>query len=69
MANNFPKLHNAAWPGVVGKGDDSEPPISLDRMIELTAGAEPSWGLADLIPFATAGLIVLTGTYPDSAPQ
>ena len=40
MANNFPKLHNAAWPGVVGKGDDSEPPISLDRMIELTAGAE-----------------------------
>ena len=21
MPNNFPKLHNAAWPGVVGKGD------------------------------------------------
>ena len=27
--NNFPKLHNAAWPGVVGKGPDSEPPIDL----------------------------------------
>src|SRR5579863_7140770 len=38
--NNFPKLHNAAWPGVVGKGPDSEPPISLDRMLDLTAAAE-----------------------------
>jgi sugar phosphate isomerase/epimerase len=38
--HNFPKLHNAAWPGVVGKGPDSEPPISLDKMLELTAGAE-----------------------------
>lgn len=38
--NNFPKLHNAAWPGVVGKGPDSEPPIGLDKMLELTANAE-----------------------------
>ncbi|MCB0687291.1 MAG: TIM barrel protein [Saprospiraceae bacterium] len=38
--NNYPKLHNAAWPGVVGKGPDSEPPISLDKMLELTAHAE-----------------------------
>jgi sugar phosphate isomerase/epimerase len=37
--NNFPKLHNAAWPGLVGKGPDSEPPIDLDTMINLTAGA------------------------------
>src|SRR3954471_7072598 len=37
--NNFPKLHNAAWPGLVGKGPDSEPPISLDTMLELTANA------------------------------
>ncbi|MBX7257979.1 MAG: sugar phosphate isomerase/epimerase [Candidatus Hydrogenedentes bacterium] len=36
----FPKLHNAAWPGLVGKGSDSEPPIGLDKMIELTANAE-----------------------------
>jgi sugar phosphate isomerase/epimerase len=38
--HNFPKLHNAAWPGVVGKGPDSEPPIDLDTMLDLTAGAE-----------------------------
>ncbi len=38
-----PKLHNAMWPGLVGKGGDeegAEPPISLDRMLELTAKAE-----------------------------
>ena len=38
--NNYPKLHNASWPGVVGKGPDSEPPIELDTMIELTTNAE-----------------------------
>ena len=38
--NNYPKLHNAAWPGVVGKGRDSEPPIDLDTMLDLTAAAE-----------------------------
>ncbi len=37
--NNYPKLHNAMWPGLVGKGPDSEPPISLDAMLELTAAA------------------------------
>ena len=40
MQNNYPKLHNASWPGVVGKGPDSEPPINIDTMIELTAKAE-----------------------------
>lgn len=42
MTNAFPKLHNAMWPGLVGKGDgpDQEPPISLERMLELTAAAE-----------------------------
>jgi len=40
VRNNFPKLHNAMWPGLVGKGADSEPPIGLDEMIELTAAAE-----------------------------
>jgi len=35
------KIHNAAWPGVVGKDPDTDqPPISLDRMLELTAKAE-----------------------------
>ena len=38
--NTFPKLHNAAWPGVVGKGEGSEPPIDLDTMLDLTAAAE-----------------------------
>ncbi len=36
----FPALHNAMWPGLVGKGPDSEPPISLDTMLDLTAAAE-----------------------------
>ena len=38
-ANNFPTLHNAMWPGLVGKGADSEPPIDLDTMIDLTTKA------------------------------
>ncbi|MEA3213610.1 MAG: hypothetical protein QOE70_6667 [Chthoniobacter sp.] len=39
-ANNFPKLHNAMWPGLVGKGPDSEPPFDLDTMLDMTAKAE-----------------------------
>src|SRR5665647_1794267 len=38
--NNYPKLHNATWPGIVGKGQDSEPVISFDTMLEMTAAAE-----------------------------
>lgn len=41
MTNTFPKLHNATWPGVVGKGSaDGEPTIDLDTMLDLTAKAE-----------------------------
>jgi sugar phosphate isomerase/epimerase len=40
MNNHFPKLHNATWPGIVGKGPDSEPVISFDTMLEKTAAAE-----------------------------
>src|SRR5260370_1852930 len=36
----FPALHNAMWPGLVGKGADSEPPIDLDTRLDLTAAAE-----------------------------
>src|SRR5713226_3973462 len=36
----FPAVHNAMWPGLVGKGSDSEPPIDLDTMLNLTAAAE-----------------------------
>ena len=36
------KLHNAMWPGLVGKGDDEgqEPPISLEKMLDFSAAAE-----------------------------
>ncbi len=38
--NNYPKLHNAAWPGVVGKGSPgAEPFIDLDTMLDYTASA------------------------------
>ncbi|MCA9025670.1 MAG: TIM barrel protein, partial [Planctomycetaceae bacterium] len=41
MSHSAPKLHNAMWPGLVGKEEGTDnPPISLDRMLELTAGAE-----------------------------
>jgi len=41
MSHSAPKLHNAMWPGLVGKGtgEGQEPPISLDRMLELSAAA------------------------------
>ena len=40
-ANNFPKLHNSTWPGLVGKGSPgAEPFIDLDTMLDLTARAD-----------------------------
>src|SRR4051812_49705396 len=39
--SNYPKLHNAMWPGLVGKGSPgAEPPIDLDTMLDFTAKAE-----------------------------
>src|SRR5258706_13536951 len=38
--NKYPALHNAMWPGLVGKGPDTEPPIDLETMLRLTAAAE-----------------------------
>src|ERR1700745_2642522 len=38
--NSFPKLHNAMWPGLAGKGPGSGPFIRLDTMLDLTASAE-----------------------------
>src|SRR6266850_3707494 len=39
--SNYPKLHNAMWPGLVGKGGPAaEPPIDLDTMLDFTANAE-----------------------------
>jgi sugar phosphate isomerase/epimerase len=39
--HTLPKLHNAMWPGLVGKGtgEGQEPPISLEHMLDLTAAA------------------------------
>jgi sugar phosphate isomerase/epimerase len=38
--HRYPALHNAMWPGLVGKGGpDAEPPIDLDTMLNLTAAA------------------------------
>jgi len=39
-AHKSPALHNAMWPGLVGKGSDSEPAIDLDTMLSLTAAAD-----------------------------
>ena len=38
--HKYPALHNAMWPGLVGKGGpDAEPSIDLDTMLNLTAAA------------------------------
>ena len=38
--NLYPKLHNAMWPGLVGKGSPgAEPCLELDEMLELTTQA------------------------------
>jgi sugar phosphate isomerase/epimerase len=40
-SNDRPRLHNAMWPGLVGKGPDAEEPfLDLDTMLELTRAAE-----------------------------
>ena len=53
--NKLPKLHNAMWPGLVGKGDGEgqEPPISLERMLQLTAAAEVGGERFDGIDYST----------------
>jgi sugar phosphate isomerase/epimerase len=41
MSFTYPKLHNAMWPGLVGKGSPgADPAIDLDTMLDLTAKAE-----------------------------
>jgi sugar phosphate isomerase/epimerase len=38
--HKYPALHNAMWPGLVGKGGpDAEPPIDLETMLDRTAAA------------------------------
>ncbi len=39
-SHRFPAIHNAMWPGLVGKGGPgAEPPIELETMLDLTAAA------------------------------
>jgi sugar phosphate isomerase/epimerase len=39
--HKYPRIHNAMWPGLVGKGGPgAEPPIDLDTMLDLTAKAQ-----------------------------
>ena len=40
VKHKSPALHNAMWPGIVGKGEGSEPAIDLETMLALTADAE-----------------------------
>ncbi len=40
MSHDRPKLHNAMWPGIVGKGPGSEPFIAFETLLDLTAAAE-----------------------------
>jgi hypothetical protein len=35
-----PRLHNAMWPGIVGKGPGAEPFIPFDTLLDFTAAAE-----------------------------
>ncbi|MCA9213601.1 MAG: TIM barrel protein [Planctomycetales bacterium] len=65
MSNAAPKLHNAMWPGLVGKGDEEgqEPPISLERMLELTANAEVNGQKFDGIDY----FLFLPHTDPDAS--
>ncbi|MDM4018500.1 sugar phosphate isomerase/epimerase family protein [Roseiconus lacunae] len=59
------KLHNAMWPGLVGKGDgpDQEPPISLEHMLDLTAAAEVDGRKFDGIDY----FLFLPHTDPDAS--
>ncbi len=39
--HKYPALHNAMWPGLVGKGGPgAEPPIDLDTMLDMTSKAQ-----------------------------
>ncbi|MBI1311027.1 TIM barrel protein [bacterium] len=61
------KLHNAMWPGLVGKGDGEgqEPPISLQRMLELTAAAEVNGQKFDGIDY----FLFLPHTNPEASDE
>jgi sugar phosphate isomerase/epimerase len=54
MPHRYPALHNAMWPGLVGKGGPgAEPAVSLETMLDLTAAAE-----VDGVRFEGVGLFL-----------
>ena len=59
------KIHNAMWPGLVGKGDEEgqEPPISLEKMIEYTVGASVDGKKFDGVDY----FLFMPHTDPDSS--
>ncbi len=59
------KIHNAMWPGLVGKGDEDgqEPPIGLQQMLDLTAAAEYEGQRFDGIDY----FLFLPHTDPDAS--
>ncbi|MBD3674823.1 MAG: TIM barrel protein [Planctomycetaceae bacterium] len=64
MSHTKPKLHNAMWPGLVGKEEGTDhPPISLERMLELTANAEVNGQKFDGIDY----FLFLPHTDPDAS--
>ena len=64
MSHTKPKLHNAMWPGLVGKEEGTDhPPISLERMLELTANAEVNEQKFDGIDY----FLFLPHTDPDAS--
>jgi len=64
MPHIKPKLHNAMWPGLVGKEEGTDhPPISLERMVELTANADVNGQKFDGIDY----FLFLPHTDPDAS--
>jgi len=63
--NNYPRLHNATWPGVVGKGPHSEPAIPFDTMLQLTANAEVEGVKFDGVDLGLFGPHIDLGTFTD----
>lgn len=63
--NNHPKLHNATWPGIVGKGPDSEPVIPFDTLLEMTAAAEVNGVKFDGVDLGLFGPHIDLETYTD----
>ena len=64
MSNQL-KLHNAMWPGLVGKGTDEgqEPPISLEDMLNYTVAAEVDGKKFDGVDY----FLFLPHTDPDAS--